>query len=282
MAGIDKIGIVIMCVLSGCSSTPHQGNKTPLASVGDEALYQEDLQEAMPIGLHGEDSIRFAEAFVRNWVEDAVLYTQAESNIPDNAKVEELVASYKRALIMHIYQEELIHQKLDNDISEEEIADYYGLHKESFLAKKPYLKGLFMKVPLNAPSLSKVRLWYKRGKQDDIDKLEKYRLANAVQFEYFYDNWKLVSDVLAKMPSIPGGDYLQRNRNIELKDTAYCYFLHVEDFLPQGEQMPLEFAKTEIKELLVNQKRVEYIRRMKDDLYQTALKKGEITYYKNE
>ncbi len=58
---------------------------------------------------------------------------------------------------MHTYQQELINQKLANDISEHEITEYYGKNKELFKLEGPLIKGLFIKVPLTAPQLNNVR-----------------------------------------------------------------------------------------------------------------------------
>ena len=58
----------------------------------------------------GKDSARFAEAYIREWIEDALLFQKAEGNIPDNAAINERVAAYRRALIMHTYEEELVRQ----------------------------------------------------------------------------------------------------------------------------------------------------------------------------
>ena len=55
-----------------------------------------------------------------------------------------------------------------------------------------------------------------------------------------------------------GNSYLKQNRNIELKDTAFHYFLHIEDYLGEGEQRPLDFAQEEIKEILINLERVDF------------------------
>lgn len=61
---------------------------------------------------------------------------KAANNIPDNVDVDKLVENYRKALIMHTYQQELINQKLSNDISEQEIAEYYGKTKNC-LSWKP-------------------------------------------------------------------------------------------------------------------------------------------------
>ena len=169
---------------------------------------------------------------------------------------------------------------MTNDISEHEIAEYYGKNKELFKLESPLIKGLFIKVPLTAPQLNNVRRWYKSEKQDAIESLEKYSLQNAVKYEYFYDKWVSVTDVLDMIPlkvEAPE-EYVNKHRQIELKDTAFCYFLNVSDYRGAGEEKPYEFARSEVKDLLVNQKRVNFMEQVKSDLYQQAVDKKKIIY----
>jgi hypothetical protein len=183
---------------------------------------------------------------------------------------------------MHTYQEELVNQQLGTEITEEEIEKYYQQNVGMFRADQPYVQGLFLKVPVNTPQLNRARLWYKSSSADAIDKLEKFSIGHAVSYDYFYDAWKPVAELSVKLPLKQLDtdlEYLDRNRNIELKDSAFCYFLHVEKFLPQGQQLPLEYAKGEIKEILINLKRVAFINRMKNDLYQDALENNDVIYY---
>ena len=115
-----------------------------------------------------------------------------------------------------------------------------------------------------------------------IEKLEKYSLRNAVTYDYFYDSWRPVDEIEALVPAkswIGKDDYLNQNRNIELKDTAFVYFLHIEEFQGTGKQKPLDFASEEIKEILINLKRVEFINKVKEDLYRQASDKNKINYY---
>lgn len=282
---MNKIGCLIigLLVMSGCSGSFNHQGKTPLVEVGDAFLYKEDLDAALPVGIHDKDSVRFAEDYIRNWVEDVLLYGKAEGNIPDNEKIDQQVAAYRRALIMHTYQEELVRQKLGNEVSEEEIEAYYEAHAAQFRAEQPYIQGLFMKVPVQTRNLNQVRNWYKRNTQDAIDGLEKFSIAHAVSYEYFYDRWRPVSEFALKMPLEAletDMDYLKRNKNVEVRDTVYCYFLHVEQFLPKGDPLPLEYAKNEIKEMIINLKRVAFINQMKNDLYREASENNDIIYYK--
>ena len=274
--------LVIAAVMTGCGQEHNHKGKTPLVEVSGEFLYKEDLQAALPLNISKDDSVLFAEHYIRNWIEDAPLFDKAEGNIPDNDKISKLVENYRRALIMHTYQEELVNQKLANDISEEEINAYYEKNKELFRLDNPLVKGLFIKVPLSSPDLGNVRVWYRKNNQDVIEKLEKYSLRNAVSYDYFYDRWTSVPDVAAKIPLKvldTDANYLDKNRNVEVKDTAFCYFLHIEDFLGKDKQKPLDFARDEIKEILINLKRVEFINKVKEDLYQRASDRNKIIYY---
>lgn len=274
--------LVIAAAMTGCGQEHNHKGKTPLVEVSGEFLYKEDLQAALPLNISKDDSVLFAEHYIRNWIEDALLFDKAEGNIPDNDKISKLVENYRRALIMHTYQEELVNQKLANDISEEEINAYYEKNKELFRLDNPLVKGLFIKVPLSSLDLGNVRVWYRKNNQDVIEKLEKYSLRNAVSYDYFYDRWTSVPDVAAKIPLKvldTDANYLDKNRNVEVKDTAFCYFLHIEDFLGKDKQKPLDFARDEIKEILINLKRVEFINKVKEDLYQRASDRNKIIYY---
>lgn len=274
---------LIFVVLLGCMSCKggqdHHG-KAPLVEIDGNFLYQEDLQAALPVGLSKDDSVLFAEHYIRSWAEELLLFEKAESNIPDNNYIDKLVSNYRKALIMHTYQQELISQKLEKEISENEIASYYEQNKELFKLEYPVIKGLFLKVPLTAPKLANVKRWYKSRSRDAIDNLEKYSLQNAVKYEYFYDKWIPIADVLDLIPlkDKDPEEYINKNRQLELKDTAFYYFLDVKEFRGVDEQKPYELARLEVRDLLVNQKQVSFMRKVKDDLYKRAIENKKIKY----
>lgn len=284
MDKLYKWALIVCLVMSlgGCTQKHDHKGKTPLVEVSGKFLYQEDLQAALPLNLSADDSVLFAEHYIRNWVEDALLFEKAEDNVRDDEKVRALVESYHKALVMHTYQEGLIKQQLAEEITSEEIVGFYEKNKSLYVLEKPMVKGLFIKVPLQASGLNDVRRWYKKNTQDAIEKLEKYSLRNAVTYDYFYDQWRLLEEIEAMLPTKnweAGSNYLNQHRDVELKDTAFHYFLHIEEFQGKGEQKPLDFAQEEIKEILINLKRVDFVNQVKEDLYHQASDKDRIIYY---
>ncbi|MEG1563230.1 MAG: peptidyl-prolyl cis-trans isomerase [Bacteroides sp.] len=272
--------LIPFLVCMSCAEKHDPDGQTPLVKVDGYFLYKADLHAVLPAGLSKEDSTLFAEHYIRNWVEETLLYKKAQSNIPDNSEIDRLVENYRKALIMHSYQQKLISQKLSDEIPEEELTAFYTHNQELFKLEHPLIKGLFIKVPLTSPQLSSVRKWYKNESREAVDHLEKYSLQNAVKYEYFYDKWVPVADVLDLIPlkdSTPE-TYVNENRYIELKDTAFYYFLHVSDFRAKGEQEPYELALKQINGMLVNRKQVDFMKQVKRDLYQQAMDKKKIIY----
>ena len=274
-------GLLLLCL--ACSPSYDHKGKTPLVEVDGHFLYREDLLAVQPAGLPPDDSLLFADDYVRNWVEEVLLYGKAEENIPDNAEVERLVANYRKSLILHIYQQALIRQKLSAQVTEEEVEAYYRDNIHLFKVDRPLIKGLYIKVPLGSPHLSDVRRWYRSDSHDAVEHLEKYSLRNAVKYEYFYDKWVPAADVLGQLPE--GGreaePALAQKRPVELADTAYHYFLNVTGYRAVGEDEPYELARDHARDLLLNIRQVEFMRGVRDDLYRRAMENNEIIYYKD-
>ena len=73
----------------GCTETVDHRGKTPLVQVGKNFLYKEDVVSVIPPGVSLKDSAHMADRYIKNWIDDALLYIKAEGNIPDNAEIDE-------------------------------------------------------------------------------------------------------------------------------------------------------------------------------------------------
>ena len=266
---------------ASCTQEVDHKGKTPLVEVDGQFLYREDLVPVIPVGLPAADSVRFAEEYMRTWAEDVLLYDKARRNIRQDGEIERLVEAYRKDLVMNRYQQELVNQKLAGDISEQELESYYLDNRQLFTVDRPLIKGLFIKVPLTAPHVANVRRWYRQEEREAVEHLEKYSLRNAVKYEYFYDKWVPVAEVLDLLPlkHAEPETYLEKNRHVELKDTAFYYFLNVSDYRAVGEPEPYEVARAHARDMLLNTRRAAFLRQVRHDLYDNALESNDIVYY---
>jgi hypothetical protein len=72
---------------------------------------------------------------------------------------------------------------------------------------------------------------------------------------------------------------LKKRETIEFKHGGYTYFVCADSLIQQGGIKPLEMVEHEVKELLVNSKRADFIKNKKRSLYDDALKSGEIIIF---
>lgn len=274
-------GIVILCLFVSCGGQVNHHGRTPLVEVSGRYLYAEDLKMALPDDMSRDDSVLFAEYYIRNWVEDVLLLDNAERNVSGAPEIEELVAAYRHSLVLHLYQEQLMEQQLGREIKEEQIDSFYRNNENLFLLEEPLAKGLYIKVPLKDAGVKNVRKWYAQTDSEVLEKLEKYSLQHAADYLYFYDQWMPLADVVEKIPLQTGNpvDYVCRNPHLEVCDTAFYYFLHVDSLLKSGQQKPLGYAAGEIREILMNVKRADFMKRIKGRLYKEAQDDRQITYY---
>lgn len=270
----------LVVALSSCGERADRSEKEALVEVNGNYLYKEDLQSVLPLGMSGEDSAKFVDNYIREWVEDVLLYEQAKRNVGDTREIERLVENYRKTLLTHTYQRQLIAQQFADDITDEEMQSYYDSNKELFRLEQPMLKGLFIKVPVSAPQLNNVRAWCRSGSQENIDKLEKYAMQNAARYEYFHNEWVSTPELADLMPLKIGelNSMVESNKNIEYRDKEFIYLLSVSELIGKNEVKPFETARQEIKEILVNMRQVDYMKKVKDDLYEQAVKRNKIIY----
>ena len=236
----------------------------------------------IPRGISSADSLLLAESIVKKWVKDVLVYDVASRNLGDEkAEVDRLVEEYRKSLVRYRYQERLVEEKLRADIRESEKRDFYERNPGKFVLDKSLIKGVFLKIPVDAPGLSDVRKWYKSADISSLEKIEKYSVQNAAIYEYFYDKWVDFDEVMGNIPMrvTDSNAFLKAHKSVEMTDSAYCYLLNIKEYLPSGEKEPYEYAGPRIEEMLVNQHKVEYLRNFEDELYDDAIRSGDVQFH---
>ena len=281
-----RVGILFCMILSlaSCRQKVEHGGKHPLVQVGNEFLYQEDLEQALPYGVSGSDSVKFAQEFVQKWVEEQLLYEKAKRNVRGDERIERMVEEYHRSLVMNHYELRLLQQKISEELPEEDLQRYYEDNKQLFILEESVIKGVFIKAPLASPGLKELKKWYKENSDEALEQLEKHAFRHAIIYESFYEHWMPVSElegkVIVNLAEI--SENFDNQRDIEVKDKEYCYLLHIEEFVAKGEVKPYDLARHEIIDLLANYRKVELMNKVKQDLYNESMEMGRIKYYGNE
>ena len=271
--------VAFSCSGSGAADADRALN--PIVTVGDKTLYQADLDEVIPIGLSAEDSTAAVKSYIDMWVNDQLIYNKALQNIINKKDIDELVEGYKKSLITSSYQEQLLKEYFSKSVSENELKAYYEQNKDKFKLEDNIIKGLYLKIPVNSKQLANFQKWYKQGNDAAIENIEKNTLQNAVAYEYFYDKWVGLVDVLENMPPAVTDEkiFLQRNKNLELRDSSFVYLLNIKEYELAGSEAPYDYVKGQLSEMYMEQKKADYLQQVKKDLYDKAVSDEEIKFY---
>ncbi len=285
-SGAMALTALLALALSSCESTSTKGKESApedaVARAYDQYLYKEDIRNLVSSETSKSDSTQVVNNFILSWVKQQVVLHKAEMNLDDEKKdVEEKLEEYRNSLITYVYETELIRQRLDTIVSDEEVEKYYNSHKQNFELKDNIIKVLYLKVRKDAPKLSKAREWYRSSTSKDRLRLEEYCYQYASDFHLDDDTWLLFDELLKRVPirTYDKESFLRNNRFVETSDSSHVYLVNIKDMMIRDSMSPLSFVKDDIRVLIINKRKLSLIQEMEKAAYEEALKKNEFEIF---
>lgn len=276
--------ILLIVQLSACSYFRRDENegKDAVARAFDYYLYPEDIQGLVPAGASREDSVTIIKNYIDNWFRQKAVLRKAERNLADEKKnVDKKLEEYRNSLLTYRYETELILQKLDTVISEEEIAAFYKNNQDNFELKDNIIKVIYLRLNKKTPKLNKVKEWYRSNAKKDRQLLEEY--CHQYALNYFLDDntWLLFDDLLKEIPikTYDKEQFLQNNRVVEIEDSSTIYLVNIKGFMVKNSISPLSFERNNIRMIITNQRKLKLIEQMEKQAYEDARKGNDVEVF---
>ena len=278
---IIAIGFLLLAFV-GCEPKQEGSMEEPVARVLDTYFYQSDLEQQLPSNLTGDDSITMARSIIRSWIEKQLLIHQAELNLTDELKdVERKLQEYRNDLLIYSYESELVRQRLDTNITEEEINNYYQENSDNFVLRDHILKVFFVKTRPNAPNLDELKEWMSNMNEENYFKTEDYCKQFASNCFLDESSWLYLEDLMLEVP-IPTEDMdavLKKNHFVDMSDSNYVYMVLVRDFKKKDTPSPLELEREKIRNIVINHRKIELIEQMHKSIFKQGLANDEFEIY---
>ncbi len=262
-------------LLYGCQAFEKKQQSGAAVELNGHYLYRSTL-DSLTLGMNSEDSLRAAQLFIRQWAQDILLYDATMSHT--NAQIETMAEDYRRTLYAQAYEERLVESRMSKTITDSTVNALYQQMPERFKLDESIMKGMLVVVPSDAPNIQKLRQWMAA---QSLDKLEKYVYQNASGYELFVDQWKTTTEIIRLVP-IERADLesrLKGSNHIEVADSSKIYLLQITEKSMRGEAMPVEYARPQIEKIILNARRVEFMRKERERLYNEAIQKRKIHFY---
>ena len=195
---------------------------------------------------------------------------------------EKVVQQYKSDLYTSAYVEALVSQNLDTLVSDQELQEVYLSNKQLFILKDDLLMLRYINVNASVSNLKEVKKRFKRFNYQDKILLD----SMSIQFNSFYLNdsiWIKSEQVVSKIKPLELGFnkvLLKKPNFIQIKDSLGLYLMQINQVLERGRPAPIQYVSPTLKQIVINNRKLKLIRKLKSDIVNDAIKNKKFEIYK--
>ena len=271
-------------MVCSCNYFKPEKKSQSIARVGKSYLYKSDIATLVPAGTTKEDSLLLVRDFIDRWASQKLLIEAAERNLSDAKKSEynTLIKQYKIDLYTKAYIEEVVKRTVDTLVSQEELKKYYEENKENFRTNGTLVRLRYINVSKNNPRFGTIKSkFFDYSKKD-----KKFWETYALQCKSFAMNdtvWVDMSQVYTKLPFITPDnrdELVIAGKKIEKTVENNVYLVKITNVIDKNQISPFEFSKPTLKEVLLNKRKLELIKKFEKDITNDAIKNNDYEIYK--
>jgi hypothetical protein len=270
-------------LLAGCKSNHNQAKRVAVAEVGKIILYYDEIPKLIQHGVNEADSTALIQNYINKWAKRELLLQKAEDNLTPEVRDEiaKQIEETRSNLIIYQYQRQMILEKMDTVLSDSELENYYAANENSFFLNSNIVKALFIKLPVEIPDLNKIRLLARSNDQKDMQQLESYCYQFAEKFDDFNEEWVPMDRLTIELQQNIENEenFLKRNTFFETSDSTSVYLVSIRDYRLRSTLAPFEYVKDDIKRIIWNTRRFEFIQSLENGIYNEALKANSFKIY---
>ncbi len=276
--------LIILTLLFSCRQPGEDEGRRPLARAGDRVLYLDQIPDRLVVpGMERADSIAAVQSYIRQWARKELIAMKAEANLTPEykAEVNRQLTEMRNSLLTYQYQQQMIIQKMDTIVTDNELQDYYINNLSTFTLTSNIVKALFIKLPAGMPELEKVRRLYRSQDDGELRELENICAQYSVRYDDYNDEWIPFTQLLMEVPfdSNDQERWLARNKAVELKDERFSYFITIREYRLRNSVAPFEYISGQIRTIILNNRRNDFLQKLEEGIYNEAVSNNTLKLY---
>lgn len=272
--------IVALAVsLAGCTSDI---SDEPLASVGEKVLYRSKVEEILPKGISREDSVSMSQNYIDKWIKQELLIQKADENLSDEQKnLRNELEEYRNSLIIYKYKNELIRQRMDTVVTNQQIEEFYNNNPANFNLNNSIVKATFVMIPGDLADPNLIKSLIADTSPEGIDELRDYCSQYAKKANISTDEWISFQMLEKNFPQKVEDPetFLKRNQLYEMNDSNYYYIASIHDYKLSNDLAPIEFVRDNIRNLILNQRKIRFLKEIEENIYTEGVRKKKFRIY---
>ncbi|MGF7139016.1 hypothetical protein [Roseimarinus sediminis] len=277
------IVFLLLTVLSACMQKTEKPNDVIVAQAAGKVLLKSELVKDYPLqNVDKNDSLAYINDYINKWIKQQLLVAEAERVLkPDELNIQKELELYRQELIIHKYKNKRVSALVDADLAFSEIEEYYNKHLKTFTLNYPIVTVDYIIFPEGVEiSNNNKRKLLDISEDADPDR-DDFIFRHARKYDNFNNNWIYFHQLLNQIayPIEQPEAFLKKNVSIEFEKDNEQHIIVIKSYYLSGETAPIEFVSPQIKSLLVNNKKLDFLREIKDSLYNNGLKYNKFTVF---
>lgn len=278
------LGVALVVLLTSSCWRDSGKKEDSVARVIDSYLPISEIETLVPLGTAPEDSISIVKNYLDSWATKQLLLDAAAFNLSDEKKeeIQELVDNFKTDLLTTAYLDLLVREKVDTVIRDADLRRYYEENKERLLTDDVLVQLRYVNVMNGNTNLSTIKKYFMSSKKEDFSKLEDLSL----QMKSYALNdsiWVSVHQIYDRLPFVTPENlstYLSGNMFYEVQDSVSTYMVKVYKVLDKKSIAPYDFIKPTLEMMLLNNRKMELMKKLQKDILDDATKNKKYEVYK--
>lgn len=285
MRYLSFILLILTCISCDYFQSKQQGKEVTLAEAEGKMLYLSEVKNIFSAGITPEDSLELLKNYVYNWTYRCVMAAKAEQALDKKQlDIAKEIDDYRMSLLAYRYELFCIQKQLDTLIADDELLAYYEKNSSPLpVTLTPRVRIVYIKIKETAGGLNNLRNALLGNK--DRQTLDSLCMIMEAQPNYMDNQWIAVDDIPGMFPfSKERCDVAIRN-NVSMLEEAgggYVYLLGIRDIRRKPEYPSVTQLREQYYTTIINQRRMELLKKIEKDAYNDALDSQRVKIYINE
>lgn len=281
--------LIVLSTLCSCRELPdYLVSSNTLARVGRQELTTSEVKQAIPSNLKGDDSVVFAKHYIEKWLVRQLKIEEADELFSTSVKdIEKMVEDYRQTLLTSKVDQYYVDKMMSDDITEQEIADYYNTHKSDFTLDRTLVKGRILRFDDSYRQSKRLKEQMLKAASTQTNDKTFTDVCEKNGFVYMdlRSEWVNFSDFLGNLPTTRSQEYdslLDKVGIQEMDANDARYYFDFTSVCRKGNVAPLEFVSENIRRILLTQRRSEIIKSHEEQIVKRASDEGHARIYLSE
>lgn len=280
---------ILLATMVSCRELPdYLVSSNTLARVGRNQLTATEVKQAIPSNLKGEDSVAFAKHYIDKWLVRQLKIEEADELFSNSVNdIEKMVEDYRQTLLTSKVDQHYVDKLMSNELTDEDIANYYNTHKSDFTLDRTLVKGRILRFDGSYRQSKRLKEQMRKAAASPTDAKTFSDVCekNGFVLTDYRSEWISFSDFLANLPTTLAQDYdplLDKMDIQEMEANDIRYYFDFTSVCRKGNVAPLEVVKENIRRILLTQRRSEIIKTHEEQIVKQAKDEGHARIYLEE